>query len=99
MPLGVVSITRGVLNRARRGLYAGRLVRSGNNVSEDGHNKYVGSHTVRRDELMHSRMKWGITGVSLMQRYAPMWLGMNLPRVRAPPSSLARGDHGARHAA
>lgn len=40
MPLGVELVVRGVFNRARRGLYAGKYIRFGNNVSEDGHNKY-----------------------------------------------------------
>ncbi|KAL6783865.1 MRPL28 [Auxenochlorella protothecoides x Auxenochlorella symbiontica] len=39
MPLGVEVALRGVFNRARRGLYAGKQIRSGNNISEDGKNK------------------------------------------------------------
>ncbi|PRW45122.1 54S ribosomal mitochondrial [Chlorella sorokiniana] len=39
LPLGLGSLTRAVCNRARRGLYAGRLVRFGNQISEDGGNK------------------------------------------------------------
>ncbi|EFN56127.1 hypothetical protein CHLNCDRAFT_144754 [Chlorella variabilis] len=39
MPLGLGSLTRAVCNRARRGLYAGRRVLSGNQISEDGGNK------------------------------------------------------------
>lgn len=39
MPLGVEGVLRGVFNRARRGLYAGKYIKSGNNVSEDGKNK------------------------------------------------------------
>jgi hypothetical protein len=39
MPLGLGAITRAVLNRARRGLYAGKRVLSGNQISEDGGNK------------------------------------------------------------
>ncbi|KAL4857787.1 54S ribosomal protein L24 [Chlorella vulgaris] len=39
MPLGLGSFTRAVCNRARRGLYAGRRVLSGNQISEDGGNK------------------------------------------------------------
>lgn len=40
MPLGLELAVRGVFNRARRGLYAGKYIRSGNNISEDGKNKY-----------------------------------------------------------
>ena len=39
LPLGLGSLTRAVCNRARRGLYAGRIVRFGNQISEDGGNK------------------------------------------------------------
>jgi hypothetical protein len=39
MPLGLGSLARGVCNRARRGLYAGRRVLSGNQISDDGGNK------------------------------------------------------------
>ncbi|KAL4423073.1 hypothetical protein ABPG77_005878 [Micractinium sp. CCAP 211/92] len=39
MPLGLGSFTRAVCNRARRGLYAGRKVLSGNQISDDGGNK------------------------------------------------------------
>lgn len=39
MPLGLGSLTRAVCNRARRGLYAGRKVLSGNQISERGGNK------------------------------------------------------------
>lgn len=39
MPLGLGSLTRAVCNRARRGLYAGRKVLSGNQISENGGNK------------------------------------------------------------
>ena len=39
MPLGFGTLTRAVLNRARRGLYAGRRVLSGNQISHDGGNK------------------------------------------------------------
>lgn len=39
LPLGLGSFTRAVCNRARRGLYAGRIVRFGNQISEDGGNK------------------------------------------------------------
>ena len=41
MPLGFASLTRAVCNRARRGLYAGRRVLSGNQISDDGGNKCV----------------------------------------------------------
>lgn len=46
MPLGVEQIARAVAKRSRRGLYAGRQVLSGNNISEDGGNKCVCSHHV-----------------------------------------------------
>ncbi|KAL4448563.1 hypothetical protein ABPG75_005782 [Micractinium tetrahymenae] len=39
MPLGLGSFTRAVCNRAHRGLYAGRKVLSGNQISDDGGNK------------------------------------------------------------
>ena len=39
MPLGVGAMTRAVAKRARRGLYAGKQVLFGNNISEDGGNK------------------------------------------------------------
>ena len=39
MPLGLATFTRAVTKRARRGLYAGKKVLSGNNVSEDGGNR------------------------------------------------------------
>ena len=39
MPLGVEQLVRGVVSRARRGLYGGRTILSGNKVSEDGKNK------------------------------------------------------------
>jgi hypothetical protein len=39
MPLGLGSLTRAVCNRARRGLYAGRRVLSGNQISDKGGNK------------------------------------------------------------
>ncbi len=39
MPLGVEQVVRGVVSRARRGLYGGRTILSGNKVSEDGKNK------------------------------------------------------------
>ena len=38
MPLGVEVIGR-VMGRAKRGLFAGKHIRFGNNVSEDGGNK------------------------------------------------------------
>ncbi|RMZ53929.1 hypothetical protein APUTEX25_004954 [Auxenochlorella protothecoides] len=41
MPLGVEVALRGVFNRARRGLYAGKQIRSGNNISEDGKNNTI----------------------------------------------------------
>ncbi|KAG7670727.1 hypothetical protein NADE_009068 [Nannochloris sp. 'desiccata'] len=41
MPLGLISFTRAVTKRARRGLYAGKKVLSGNNVSDDGGNRKV----------------------------------------------------------
>jgi len=39
MPLGVEQVVRGLVSRARRGLYGGRTILSGNKVSEDGKNK------------------------------------------------------------
>ena len=39
MPLGLESLFRAVTKRARRGLYAGKRVLSGNNVSDDGGNR------------------------------------------------------------
>lgn len=39
MPLGLEVLGRAVMNRARRGLYAGRHIGFGNKVSEDGGNK------------------------------------------------------------
>ncbi|PSC73390.1 54S ribosomal mitochondrial [Micractinium conductrix] len=60
MPLGFASLTRAVCNRARRGLYAGRRVLSGNQISDDGgnksrrvwkpnsHNKRLYSHVLQR---------------------------------------------------
>eukprot|EP00850_Spirogloea_muscicola_P010874 SM000065S20223 [mRNA] locus=s65:438632:439489:+ [translate_table: standard] len=39
MPLGVAAVARAAMHRARRGLYAGRVIRFGNKVSEDGGNK------------------------------------------------------------
>lgn len=39
MPLGLGTLTRAVFKRARRGLYAGKKILSGNNVSEDGGNR------------------------------------------------------------
>lgn len=39
MPLGLGGLTRAVCNRARRGLYGGKRVLSGNQISEDGGNK------------------------------------------------------------
>ena len=41
MPLGLATFTRNVTKRAQRGLYAGKKVLSGNNVSEDGGNRQV----------------------------------------------------------
>ena len=41
MPLGIEAITRAVTKRARRGLYAGKRVLTGNNISDDGGNKCV----------------------------------------------------------
>ena len=41
MPLGVEQVTRGWLSRARRGLFAGKKVLSGNRVSEDGGNRWA----------------------------------------------------------
>jgi hypothetical protein len=37
--VGIAAFTRAVAKRARRGLYAGRQVLFGNNVSEDGGNR------------------------------------------------------------
>lgn len=48
MPLGLGSFTRAVCSRARRGLYAGRRVLSGNQISEDGGNKCAGGGAVGR---------------------------------------------------
>ena len=39
MPLGVRAVTRAFINRAQRGLYAGRQKLFGNKISEDGGNK------------------------------------------------------------
>eukprot|EP00244_Chara_vulgaris_P003820 TRINITY_DN1720_c0_g1_i2.p1 TRINITY_DN1720_c0_g1~~TRINITY_DN1720_c0_g1_i2.p1 ORF type:complete len:120 (+),score=14.23 TRINITY_DN1720_c0_g1_i2:215-574(+) len=39
MPLGIECITRAMMLRARRGLYAGKVIRFGNKVSEEGGNK------------------------------------------------------------
>lgn len=39
MPLGVEHAVRGIAKRARRGLFAGKQVRFGNKISEDGENK------------------------------------------------------------
>lgn len=39
MPLGLGQVTRAVFKRARRGLYAGKKILTGNNISEDGGNK------------------------------------------------------------
>lgn len=39
MPLGIEALTRAVTKRAHRGLYAGKRVLTGNNISEDGGNK------------------------------------------------------------
>lgn len=39
MPLGIETMCRALIKRARRGLYAGRQVGFGNKVSEDGGNK------------------------------------------------------------
>ena len=42
MPPDVVQqVTRGLMRRATRGLFAGRRVLSGNKVSEDGGNRWV----------------------------------------------------------
>jgi hypothetical protein len=41
MPLGIVAFTRAVTKRASRGLYAGKKVLAGNNVSEDGGNRWA----------------------------------------------------------
>jgi hypothetical protein len=40
-----------VCSRAQRGLFAGKTVRFGNNVSEDGGNRCVGQLAVRRHRL------------------------------------------------
>ena len=39
MPLGLEGLGRAMMRRARRGLYAGKEVKFGNKVSEDGGNK------------------------------------------------------------
>ena len=39
MPLGVEAVTRALIKRAQRGLYAGRQKLFGNKISEDGGNK------------------------------------------------------------
>jgi hypothetical protein len=39
MPLGIEVFTRAVTKRARRGLFAGRKILSGNSVSDDGGNR------------------------------------------------------------
>ncbi len=41
MPLGVEAVTRALIKRAQRGLYAGRQKLFGNKISEDGGNKCV----------------------------------------------------------
>lgn len=42
MPLGLINIGRQLFKRGRKGLYAGRMTRFGNKVSEDGENKCAG---------------------------------------------------------
>lgn len=42
MPLGLETVTRAVFKRARRGLYAGKKILTGNNISEDGGNRCAG---------------------------------------------------------
>lgn len=47
MTPGLAAFTRAVTKRARRGLYAGKKVLSGNNVSEDGGNRWGQVASVR----------------------------------------------------
>ena len=57
MPLGVETVTRALIKRAQRGLYAGRQKLFGNKISEDGGNKcdHIGRPLVRWPPVSCSR--------------------------------------------
>lgn len=71
MPLGIEGLARAVTKRARRGLYAGKKVLSGNNISEDGGNKTRrawkpnAQSTTLYSELLNESIKLRVTTTAL----------------------------------